>query len=484
MPVLLTQLQLDETYQVVRVVEAVETRGQNLRGDIHEFHITAQDTALMTVYYPQPADLSPLGGPRDGWVLDSIFQEVDLETGGLIFEWRASEHIPLQDSMRSYVGSDLGNSPNTAFDYFHVNSVDKDHLGNYIISARHSHQVVCISPEGDTLWVLGGKSNMFQDLSNGRATGFSWQHHARWHGNNTLTLFDNAKTNTGGRKYAGDHSRGLVLALDTQAMTVTLIHDYYDPEHPKQAESQGSMQITDLDNNVLVDYGFYPAVTEFSKEGKVLCDVRLAPWLIWKTGMVTSYRGFKTSEWIGRPWYNPVTSLSPSEGVMYVSWNGATEVASWVLQGSDWNGINNGNFEDLDVQAKDGFESSFVITDEMPQYLRIAAVDQDGAILKASQIVDRFVGNVEEWSPLAHGLLIGLGVLLGIAVVVVLVRRRLQRTSEPRFSQQRIMSNILTKVRTAFAQTSGWSEVKEPEYSELQTYEDEDWQNGRRSDNL
>ncbi|PSR79542.1 ASST-domain-containing protein [Coniella lustricola] len=386
---------LDETYQVVKVVEAVETRGHNLRGDIHEFHITPQDTALMTIYYPQPANLSAVGGPSNGWVLDSIFQEVDLDTGDLLFEWRASEHIPVSDSMRSYVGSDLGGSPTAGFDYFHINSVDKDHLGNYIISARHSHQIVCISPQGETLWILGGKSNMFQDLSDGRATDFTWQHHARWHGNNTLSMFDNAKTNTGGRKYAEDHSRGLVLTLDTQALTAAVLHDYYDPQHPKQAESQGSMQMTDLGSNVLVDYGFYPAVTEFSKEGNVLCDVRLAPWLIWKTGMVTSYRGFKTSRWIGRPWYNPVTSLTPSDGVIYVSWNGATEVASWVLQGSDWSGISDGVWQDLDVQAKDGFEASFDLTDDMPQYLRVAAVDKDGALLKASQVVDRFLCRLE-----------------------------------------------------------------------------------------
>ncbi|KAF3761816.1 hypothetical protein M406DRAFT_228295, partial [Cryphonectria parasitica EP155] len=383
---------LDETYKVVKTVKAVETRGQDLKGDLHDFLITSQDTALLTVYHRQPADLSALGGPQDGWILDSIFQEVDMETGELLFEWRASEHIPVEDGMRTYMkSSDHGRDPGAGFDYFHINSIDKDHRGNYIISGRHTHQIICINPDGETVWILGGKENMFTDLSGGRATDFSWQHHARWYGNDTLTLFDNAKSPYGGRRYTGDHSRGLVLQIDADALTARLVHDYHDPAHPKLAKSQGSVQVLEGGSgNVLVDYGFYPTVTEFSAGGEVLCDVRLAPWLIWHLGMVTSYRGFKTTQWVGRPWYSPVTSLSPSEGVLYVSWNGATEVRSWVLQGADSDGVRDNVFEDLDVQAKDAFEASFKVSDShIPQYLRVAAVDEHGTVLKYSQPVDR-----------------------------------------------------------------------------------------------
>lgn len=430
----------------------------------------------MTVYYPHPANLSAIGGPENGWVLDSIFQEVDIETGELIFEWRASEHIPVQDTMRSYVGSDLGNDPSSGFDYFHINSVDKDHQGNYIISARHTHQIICISPEGETIWVLGGKLNMFEDLSDGRATDFSWQHHARWHDNNTLSLFDNAKSTNGGNSYIGDHSRGLLLSVDAEAMTATVLHDYYDPEHPKLAESQGSMQMMEDSGKVLVDYGFFPAWTEFSKEGEVVCDVRLAPWLIWKVGMVTSYRAFKTTEWVGRPWYAPDTYLRPSEGVMYVSWNGATQVDRWVLQGVDWENISDDLFEDLDAQDKDGFEGSFEITDDMPRYLRVAAVDSKGAMLKHSQVMDRFVGNAKD-SGMLHGFLIVLGVVLGVTVVGFLVRRRVRDMLQRRFPQGVVsVAEVMAEIRRrSFEWTGGGlGSTKKPEYRELQPYEDED----------
>lgn len=410
---------------MVKTVKAVETRGNSLRADLHEFHVTPDNTGLMTIYYPQAMDLSPVGGPVKGWVLDSIFQEIDLDTGNLIFEWRASDHIPVEMTMRSFVGSDLGSSPDTGFDYFHINSVDKDHLGNYIISARHTHTVICITPKGETLWVLGGKQNMFDDLSEGRATDFTWQHHARWHGTDTLSLFDNAKSTNGGEKHIGDHSRGMLLQLDTEALTARLLRDYYDPAHPKLSESQGSMQVMEDSGRVLVGYGFFPAFTEFAAGGEVVCDVRLAPRLVWQTGMVTSYRAFKTGRWVGRPWYAPEASLDPSEGVLYVSWNGATEVDRWVLQGADWDGVSRGLYEDLDVQAKQGFEAGFGMMDDYPQYVRIAAVDKNGEVLKHTMVMDRYVGNATSSGLSSRIVMIMLSAVLVLVVIAGVFRKRL-----------------------------------------------------------
>jgi hypothetical protein len=461
---------------VVKAVEAVETRSQGLRADLHEFRITEGNTGLMTIYYPQPLDLSPIGGPVDGWVLDSIFQEIDLETGELIFEWRASDHIPIEMTMRSYVGSDLGVYPVNGFDYVHINSVDKDHLGNYIISNRHTHTVMCISPKGGgTLWILGGKHNMFEDLSDGRATGFTWQHHARWHGTNRLSIFDNAKSTNGGNQYIGDHSRGMMLELDTEAMTVRLLHDYYDPSHPKLSESQGSMQVLNDTGRVLVDYGFFPAMTEFTPDGRVLCDIRLAPWLIWQTGMVTSYRGFKTSRWVGRPWYAPSAYLDPSEGVLYVSWNGATEVGSWVLQGADWPGAQRDVFVDLDVQVKDGFEAGFEMDGEYPRYVRVAALGRDGAVLKHSDVLDRHVGNASSSSGLLHRLVVSFGIMLGVVLVVAgIFRKRLRSAWIRRFPGESVVSvvcGVVEAVRRRSAEWRGGGRHRLT-YNELKSYEE------------
>lgn len=455
----------------------MKTIDQSLEGDIHEFHITPDDTALMTVYYPSPADLTSVGGPQDGWLLDSIFQEIDVESGELIFEWHASHHITVDSTMRTAMGSDDGTTPSSGLDYFHINSIDKDHLGNYIISARHTHQILCISPQGETLWILGGKHNDFTDLSLGHATDFSWQHHARWHGNDTLSLFDNAKSTTSGEPFVGDHSRGLLLRLDTDAKTAEVLHDYYDPADPKLASSQGSMQMMDDDTGrVLVDYGFLPAWTEFSRAGDVLCDVHLAPWIIWQLGMVTSYRIFKTTQWVGRPRDAPKTYLRPADEVLYVSWNGATEVEQWVLQGADWEGARDESFEDVDSQIKEGFEAAFDIVDDgMPQYLRVAAVDRDGAVLRYSQVVDRYVGNAEG-AGLLQRILVVLCVMLGVTVVSLLVLRRVRRLVLSRFPQGLTMVEVISELKK---KSLGWTAVSTqraptggPEYRELHSWED------------
>src|SRR5918997_2735063 len=44
--------------------------GNGYQGDHHEFLITPQDTALLTIYASTPANLTSVGGPKDGAVLD------------------------------------------------------------------------------------------------------------------------------------------------------------------------------------------------------------------------------------------------------------------------------------------------------------------------------------------------------------------------------------------------------------------------------
>src|SRR5215218_6231869 len=64
----------DDSYREIARVRA----GNGLRGDLHEFVITPQDTALLTAYKAASADLSALGGPEDGVAWDGIAQEVDI----------------------------------------------------------------------------------------------------------------------------------------------------------------------------------------------------------------------------------------------------------------------------------------------------------------------------------------------------------------------------------------------------------------------
>jgi hypothetical protein len=382
-----------------------------LSGDLHEFEITENGTALMTIYAARPADLSAFGVSSQGWIYDSIFQEIDLETGDLLFQWRAADHYRLEDSFHTLEaearrpvtsdrdGNAIGAEPKSAWDFFHINSIDKDAQGNYYISSRYMHTVTCISPTGEILWILGGKRNQFTDLSLGAATNFSFQHHATLHENNTLTIFDNGKYDS--RSDNAEHSRGLVVSLDLDDMTATLLQEYVHPTHVLVG-SQGSIQLLPDSGHALVGWGYVPAYTEFDTDGTVLCDVHIAPSIVWGFGWVKSYRTFRSSSWTGRPYSPPTVYLRPRDGVIYVSWNGATEVDRWLLQGhTDVLQSSSGAdmFEDLVSIKKETFESSLKITAEMPTYIRLAALDRNGDVLGYSEVLNRRIGNAPSELP-------------------------------------------------------------------------------------
>ncbi|OJJ49593.1 hypothetical protein ASPZODRAFT_138978 [Penicilliopsis zonata CBS 506.65] len=371
---------LDSSYEVAHII----TAANGLMGDLHEFKLTENGTALMTIYEMTPADLTSVGGPSDGWIYDGVFQEVDLETGEVVFQWRARDHYAV-DEAYSPLG-DKGREPTkaSAWDYFHINSVDKDAEGNYLVSSRYMHTLTCVKPSGDLCWVLGGKRNMFQDLSeDGSATGFSWQHHARWHPDNIVTVFDNGADED---EITTDHSRGLMISLDLDAMTATTLQ-VFNPPDGWLSRSQGSVQVMPDTGNVFVGWGRTPAWTEFTADGEVLCDVHFSPRWFFRLGWVKSYRTEK-AKWVGTPSYPPTFQLEDGGDRLYVSWNGATEVAGWVLQGSGDPHAQDADFETLDYIPKTGFETCFDLPQTAHPYLRVAAVGFDGKDLGYTNVFE------------------------------------------------------------------------------------------------
>ena len=371
--------QLDSSYETQYVLDAV---GDDLDGDLHEFRITENGTALMTVYEIIPMDLSGVGGRSDGWVYDGLFQEVDIETGKLLFQWRASEHYSVEESLKPLYGQ--GEASDVAWDYFHINSIDKDTSGNYYISSRYTHTVTCISPNGTVLWTLGGKRQQFKDLSGGAATNFSWQHHVEWHPGNLITIFDNGAYDR--HFYTAEYSRGLAVQLDLENMTANLTHSYDQPEG-NLAHSQGSVQILP-NGNVFVGWGHSAAYTEYSEDAEVLCNVHFGSPVFFDWGWVKSYRTFR-SRWVGRPKTPPDIAIRWNK--LFVSWNGATEVAEWSLQAA--NSVTQGglvtDFQEVKTIPKKEFEASFALDSVKKPYVRVAALDGNGTILDYSGIMAR-----------------------------------------------------------------------------------------------
>ncbi|KAL4905438.1 hypothetical protein BDW74DRAFT_185001 [Aspergillus multicolor] len=408
---------LDSTYTPRYVISPVGNYG----GDLHEFHITTDETALVTIYDPTLADLSSIGGPEIGWTYDCLFQEIDISTGDLIFEWRASEYFSMNSTYNALKGA--GYERASAFDFFHINSVEKDTEGNYIVSARHLHAVICISQEtGEILWTLGGRANDFQDLSDGQATSFSWQHDARWHADsNTLTLFDNAAHAHSDPDF---QSRGMTIYLDVAKREATLLGAFYHPYHTKSV-SQGNLQVLDDSGRVLIGWGHSAAYSEFSADGQLQCNVHFGASAYWDFGRVVSYRAFK-ADWVGNPQSQP-DALVVGDTV-YVSWNGATEVASWRLE--TWNFGPNEAVDEPDLtedvvvvleHAKTGFETDILLPPELDSALfRLAALDVAGNVLGVTDPLQRQADGSDE---MVHFWIVIIAGMTGICGVVLALSR-------------------------------------------------------------
>ncbi|KAI0020019.1 ASST-domain-containing protein [Xylariomycetidae sp. FL0641] len=392
-----TIIMLDKYYDVFKEIRAAN----DLEADLHEFRLTDAGTALLTVYEVVEVDLSAVG-KATGPIWDCLIQEVDVETGEAVFQWRASEHWAVDDG---YAPIGDNGEAGRAWDYFHLNSIDKDARGNYLVSSRYMRSLSYVDgATGEVLWVLGGKRNMFADLSGGRATDFAYQHDARWADNRTaITMFDNG--NDGGHAHHGP-TRGLKIRVDEAAMTAEVLGDYRNPRGIKGL-SQGSYQTLpgggggdgggdeEAGHHVLLGYGLSPAYTEFAADGTPLCDVHFGPQSRFGTGDVQSYRTYK-SAWRGYPGTPPAAALRRvgiDRWKVYVSWNGATEVVRWELQGAGPQDDENAllldeTWEMLRSDNKVTFETAVPLPRACPPYLRVVALDTDGEMLGVTDTID------------------------------------------------------------------------------------------------
>ncbi len=195
----------DNHYEAVRRVRA----GNGFRADSHEFELTPQGSALLVVYDAVRRDLRSVGGRRNGVVVQAVVQEIDIETGLVLFEWHSLGNIGLAES------SERVPRTRAQWDYVHLNSVALDAAGNFIVSARHTNAVYRLSrASGRILWRLGGERS---DFRMGDGTRFAKQHDARPQPDGSLTLFDNSAPPP-----VREASRAVTIVLDTERMTATL----------------------------------------------------------------------------------------------------------------------------------------------------------------------------------------------------------------------------------------------------------------------
>jgi hypothetical protein len=359
---------VDASYREVARVRA----GNGRSIDIHEFLITPEGTALFTCYPERvPADLSDIDGPTDGSVLQGIIQEVEIATGRVLFEWRSLEHIPVTDSYFP---------PQTAFgyDYLHLNSIDITPDGHLLISARHSWALYKIHRRtGKVLWRLGGKNSDFAVDNDAQ---FYWQHDARHHPDGTISVFDDGAAqfaDGSGFQKTEPQSRGVVLDIDQGGKVVHLVRSYSHP-HGVLANAMGNFQ-TLPDGHVLIGWGSDPNASEFLSDGSLIADTRLG-------NQHDSYRTYKYP-WRGSPADTPAIAARrdrrSGRSMLYVSWNGATDVARWLVStGSHPTGL-----RPMGIARREGFETAIRLPVHQSGYARVTALDSAGRHLASSAAV-------------------------------------------------------------------------------------------------
>jgi arylsulfotransferase ASST len=342
--------------------------GNGLVGDVHEFLITKNNTALFTVYHRLPIDLSSVGGPEEGKIWDGIVQEVDIASGRVLFEWHSYPQVAINESYAPPPKAKAG-AKAPPYDYFHVNSIEVEPNGNILVSARNTHGIYEIDRKTKkVVWRLGGKRS---DFKMGAGTKFAWQHDARRHADGTITIFDN-----GAAPPVEKFSRVLVVRVDESTKKATLVRSY---RHPKRllAPFEGNAQFLP-NGNIMVGWGAWPYVSELSPSGAVLFDAYFGQGK--PPGKdADSYRAYRFA-WRGHPADRPVVVVAGDTA--YSSWNGATDVVRWqVLAGRAA-----GQLKPVQTVAKNGFETPIRLKSSAAFYA-VKAIGRDGKVLGTSQAV-------------------------------------------------------------------------------------------------
>jgi hypothetical protein len=290
---------LDESYQLV------DTWTIDNSSDVHDFVLLDNGHAILLAYDLVPYDFSQWGGPVNGTLVDIILQEQDADKN-VVFEWVASEHLPIGDTHANLATT----SP---VDFLHTNAVEVDNDGNWLLSHRHFSEITKIDRQtGDVIWRLGGAGNEFTFTNDIR---FTLQHDIRRLENGNITIFDN------GNFHIPAHSRMLEYAIDEVAKTVTRVWTY-PGDGSEYSDAMGNFQRLP-NGNSFIGWGTQPKVTEVLPDGTVAFEMLLDS---------RNYRAFRFP-WNGTPADPPRGVIQydadPTAVTIYTSWNGATDITSY-----------------------------------------------------------------------------------------------------------------------------------------------------------
>ncbi|KAJ5740197.1 hypothetical protein N7493_000069 [Penicillium malachiteum] len=321
--------------------------------DLHENQFTDNGTVLAMAVNVTQADLTSVGGPKDGWIQDGVIYEIDLKTNEILFRWSAFDHIdelPMSYIMAPFdAASGEGRSRTNPWGYPHLNSVAK-YGDSYLLSSRQMCAAILVAPNGSVTWTLHGQTG--GDFNLGPDTNFCFQHDVRVvsesPGRVVLSLHNN--DNTDSTKGAA-FTTGMVLEVELEgSKNVSLKRRMWDHHDLVFSTAQGGFQ--SLPNgHVLLGHGAVPRFEEFDESDSLVMRGSFG-----YDGNMESYRTYR-SPWVGRPLTEPdVIACLARDGTdsttVFMSWNGATDVELWkVYSGS----------QVIGTAVRNGFETAAVI---------------------------------------------------------------------------------------------------------------------------
>jgi hypothetical protein len=208
---------IDENLNLVDSIQSMN----GAESDGHDLRLLPNGHYLIIGVRYTNYDLSKIfhSGQSEAKIMDNIIQELD-KNKNVIFEWQASDHFYVGDVIDTMDIFGLLTDP------FHMNSVDVDTDGNFLISCRHTDEITKISrATGNIIWRMGGtkcKNNQFTFVgdSTDNFVGFSHQHDARWLPNGNLILFDN------GNLKDSLYSRAVEYKIDEINKIATKVWEY------------------------------------------------------------------------------------------------------------------------------------------------------------------------------------------------------------------------------------------------------------------
>lgn len=238
--------------------------------DFHEGHVLSNGNYVILGTEMRIMNLSAVvpGGSSEANVIGAVFQERTM-SGATVFEWKSLDYIPVVDATEDI---DLRQE---TIDYIHVNSVFRDTDGNYLVSCRHTDEIIKVSRQtGGVVWRMGGqksKGNQFTFINDNvdGFIGFSHQHDASRTANGRILLYDN------GALKPTQYSRVAEYEVNEVNKTAKLVWSYR-PTPDVFTANMGSVQ--ELSNgSILIGYGSSNTTMiaqEITRDGTVQAEIK------------------------------------------------------------------------------------------------------------------------------------------------------------------------------------------------------------------